>query len=71
MTLKSTCHDVIGIERATAETQDGTMTGLSSFATVAPPLHRHSDVRFGSKADIPPIPPNVRFTPKSGHRRVS
>jgi hypothetical protein len=24
-------------------------------------------VRFGSKADIPGFPPNVRFTPKSGH----
>ena len=26
------------------------------------------DVRFGSKADIPQCPSNVRFTPKSGHR---
>src|SRR5262249_40703821 len=26
------------------------------------------DVRFGSKADIPLIPSNVRFTPRSGHR---
>jgi len=26
------------------------------------------DVRFGSKADIAVPPPNVRFTPKSGHR---
>ena len=28
------------------------------------------DVRFGSKADIKAPPPNVRFTPKSGHWNV-
>jgi hypothetical protein len=27
-----------------------------------------TDVRFGSKADIAARPPNVRFTPESGHR---
>ena len=26
------------------------------------------NVRFGSKADIPQCPSNVRFTPESGHR---
>jgi hypothetical protein len=26
-----------------------------------------TDVRFGSLADIEALPPNVRFTPKSGH----
>jgi hypothetical protein len=26
------------------------------------------DVRFGSKADIASHPPDVRFTPKSGHQ---
>src|SRR6516164_4254185 len=26
------------------------------------------DVRFGSKADIEAPPPDVRFTPKSGHQ---
>jgi hypothetical protein len=26
-----------------------------------------ADVRFGSKADIPLILPDVRFTPESGH----
>jgi hypothetical protein len=29
------------------------------------------DVRFGSKADIETLPPDVRFTPKSGHHRAS
>src|SRR5215831_19581137 len=28
------------------------------------------DVRFGSKADIEAPPPDVRFTPNSGHRRA-
>jgi hypothetical protein len=28
-----------------------------------------ANVRFGSKADIAAPPINVRFTPKSGHRR--
>jgi hypothetical protein len=27
-----------------------------------------ADVRFGSKADIEARPPDVRFTPESGHR---
>ena len=27
-----------------------------------------ADVRFGSKADIEAPPPDVRFTPNSGHR---
>jgi len=27
-------------------------------------------VSFGSKADIPVIPSDVRFTPKSGHREM-
>jgi len=29
-----------------------------------------ADVRYGSKADIPQCPSNVRFTPESRHRRV-
>ena len=29
------------------------------------------DVRFGSKADIKAPPPNVRFTPESGHTEAT
>jgi hypothetical protein len=32
-------------------------------------LAAHSNVRFGSKADMAANLPNVRFTPKSGHSR--
>src|SRR5215510_14940186 len=35
---------------------------------VAPPCPL--DVRFGSKADIEARPPDVRFTPKSGHSEL-
>jgi hypothetical protein len=32
------------------------------------PVERLVDVRFGSKADIDPLSPHVRFSPKSGHQ---
>jgi len=43
------------------------MVAIRAVAREVPVL-KPADVRFGSKADIGAGPPDVRFTPKSGHQ---
>jgi hypothetical protein len=49
--------------------QQGFTTGEMGFdRQFARQQSRAANVRFGSKADIARDQPNVRFTPKTGHR---
>jgi hypothetical protein len=41
--------------------------GMGSDGHFARQQFSAANVRFGSLADIEPRPPDVRFTPKSGH----
>jgi hypothetical protein len=43
------------------------MVAIRAIAREVPVL-KPADVRFGSEADIGAGPPDVRFTPKSGHQ---
>jgi len=46
------------------------MVAIRAVAREVPVL-KPADVRFGSKADIEAPSPDVRFTPKSGHRETT
>jgi hypothetical protein len=50
-----------------AQALDTIVAGQTGILEVARKTSAH--VRFGSKADMEALSPDVRFTPKSGHSR--
>jgi hypothetical protein len=50
---------------------NGLAPKLSSMISVPDKPCANANVRFGSKAEMAPIKRDVRFTPKSGHRRAT